>query len=237
MSLLTLMSLLILFNQAPLLAFMSSKHLGGFPGQCEDDQCYDDGTPLADPPPEISRHILQHQLTSPTCSTDLIWISLEYPGNTGSAALDARLAKAMEKVFKNYRNRADNLTCNDFEGCMGHCLPVGFEIKQYVHQSGPGYLSIFRVERFIGNFRQNKHIRGTVTYSFENYTLQTGALLRLKDIFVNPITAVPLFWEKVGQQISKEGGCSLKNLKVNGRGISSRHLEPRDLILTRGGAT
>jgi hypothetical protein len=221
----------------PLAAYMKSDYLGGFPGLCEDDQCYDNGVPNSDPPPEITRNILQHQLTSPTCATDLVWISLEYPGNTGSPALDARMAKAMDSLFKNYQNRAEALLCNDFEGCLGHCLPVGYEIKQYVHQSGPDYLSVFRVDRFLGNFRQNRHVRGTIAYKFENYSLKTGAPLRLKDIFANPNTAVPKFWAKVGELVSKEPGCALKSLRVNGRSISSRHLEPGDLILTRGGAT
>ncbi|MDR1677659.1 MAG: hypothetical protein LBS44_04620 [Deltaproteobacteria bacterium] len=216
---------------------MTSQYLGGFPGLCEDDQCYDDGLPLNEPPPELSRHILQHQLTSPSCPTDLIWITLEYPGKTGNASLDARMAQNMEKVFKSYQKQAANLACNDFDGCLGHCLPVGFEIKQYVHQSSPDYLSIFRVERFMGNFRRNRHIRGETVYKFENYTLLTGVQLRLKDIFVNPNKAVPLFWKKVGELVSKENSCTLKNLKINGRSISGQHLEPNDLILTRGGAT
>ncbi|MDR2386168.1 MAG: hypothetical protein LBE80_01110 [Deltaproteobacteria bacterium] len=216
---------------------MTSQFLGGFPGLCEDDQCYDNGRPLSQPPPDLTRHILQHQLTSPTCPTDLIWISLEYPGNTGSPALDANLAKAMEGTFNDHKNRADSLSCNDFEGCLGHCLPVGFEIKQYVHQSSPEYLSIFRVERFLGNFRQNRHIRGTVNYVFENYSLISGEKLRLKDIFVKPNRAVPKFWAKVSQLIAKDSGCSLRNLRLKGRSISTGHLEPGDLILTRGGAT
>ncbi|MDR2367657.1 MAG: hypothetical protein LBF58_06045 [Deltaproteobacteria bacterium] len=225
------------FSAAPLPAYMASEYLGGFPGLCEDDHCFDDGTPTSDPPQEITRHILQHQHTSPTCPTDLIWISLEYPGNTGSPTLDARLAKSMDNLFKNYRNKAEELSCNDFEGCQGYCLPVGFEIKQYVHKPSPDYLSIFRVERFLGNFRQNRHIRGTVNYRFENYTLQTGAPLRLKDIFINPNAAVPRFWAKVAELVSGNKSCALKNLRVNGRAISGRHLEPNDLILTKGGAT
>ncbi|MDR1111244.1 MAG: hypothetical protein LBP92_11265 [Deltaproteobacteria bacterium] len=216
---------------------MSSQFLGGWPGLCEDDQCYDDGTPASDPPPEIRRHILQHQLTSPTCPTDLIYVFLEYPGNTGSAALDARLAKSMEQALRDYKSKANGLTCNDFEGCLGHCLPVGFEIKQYIQRPGPGYLSIFRVERFIGNFRQNRHIRGTVSYKFENYSLETGAPLRLADIFAGPAKAVPLFWAKVDELVSRGGDCSVKHLRVSGRRVSGQRLEPGDLILTRGGAT
>lgn len=234
----SLLAILVALLWPPtLLAYMTSEFLGGFPGLCEDDQCYDDGAPISRPPPDLTRHILQHQLTSPTCPTDLIWISLEYPGNTGNPALDANIAKAMERTFNGHKNTADSLSCNDFEGCLGHCLPVGFETKQYVHQSAPDYLSIFRVDRFLGNFRQNRHIRGTVAYRFENYSLISGEKLRLKDIFVNPNAAVPKFWAKVSELISKDPNCSLRNMRLNGRAISSRHLEPSDLILTRGGAT
>jgi hypothetical protein len=233
---LTLFLFLALFSQ-PLAAYMSSTYLGGFPGLCEDDQCYDNGVPINDPPPHLTRHILQHHLTSPTCATDLIWITLEYPGNTGSPDLDANLAKSMDTLFKNYKNRSDTLLCNDFAGCLGHCLPVGFEIKHYAHQSGPNYLSIFRVDRFFGNFRQDKHMRGTISYKFENYSLISGAPLRLKDIFINPNQAVPLFWAKVDELISTDKNCALKNLQISARGISRQRLDPTDLILTKGGAT
>jgi hypothetical protein len=216
---------------------MTSKYLGGFPGMCEGNQCYDDGAPISDPPSHVARNILQHQLTSPGCPTDYVWISLEYPSQTGSDALDSRLAKSMDNTFKGYKKKAENLACNDFEGCQGLCLPVGYEIKQYVHQSGSGYLSVFRVERFTGNFRQNRQIRGTVAYKFENYALQTGTLLRLKDIFINPNAAVPLFWAKIEELIAPNKACALKSLKVNGRNISAKRLEPNDMILTREGAT
>jgi hypothetical protein len=232
-------SALVLFFPPSAQAFMKSAFLGGFPGLCEESYCFDDGQPLSDPPPEIKRNILQHQLTSPTCPTDLVYIALEYPSNTGSSALDARIAKTMDRTFAQNTKQAVNLSCNDFEGCLGHCLPVGFEIKHYIQRPGPGYLSLFRVDRFIGTFRPNRHMRGTVDYKFENYSLVSGQPLKLKDIFVNPNKSVPLFWQRVEKLIKTEGSapCSIRRYKVSGRSISNQRLEPGDFILTRGGAT
>jgi hypothetical protein len=218
---------------------MTSRYLGGFPGLCEDQRCFDDGQPFSDPPPEVSRNILQHQLTSPTCPTDLVYIYLEYPSNTGSAVLDALIARNMDRIFADYKKRSVAMSCNDFEGCRGHCLPAGFEIKHYLQRSGPGYLSVFRVDRFIGNFRPTGHLKGTVDYKFENYSLISGAPLTLKDVFNNPKEAIPLFWQKVEASIQTEGKnpCLLKNYRIAGRSISARRLEPGDFLLTRGGAT
>ncbi|MDR1049736.1 MAG: hypothetical protein LBP95_01390 [Deltaproteobacteria bacterium] len=234
-----LLIILAALSQEPAGAYMTSKFLGGFPGLCEDSRCFDDGQPLADPPPDVGRVILQHQLTSPTCPTDLIYIFLEYPSNTGSEALDKAVARTMDDVFDRDQKQALNLACNDFEGCRGNCLPIGFEIKHYIQRPGPGYISFFRVDRFIGNFRPDRHAKGTVEYKFENYSLKTGQKLRPKDVFENPGKAAPLFWKKVAELVSNQGqnGCSLKNYRVSQRAISNGRLETGDFILTRGGAT
>lgn len=218
-------------------AYMRSAFLGGWPGLCEDGQCYDDGTPISDPPPESKRRLLQHQLASPSCPTDLVYVTVQYPENTGSPALDKRLSVAMEGKFRLFLKRAMELSCNDFDGCSGHCLPVGMEIRQYVHQSSPNHMSIFEVERFIGNFRRNRHYRGTMSFSFANYSLETGRPLILKDIFLKPVTAVPKFWAKVDDALKSSDNCPFKDLLVSGRRISGKHLEATDFILTKGGAT
>jgi hypothetical protein len=217
--------------------FVTSQYLGGWPGLCEDGQCYDDGLPSSDAPNEVKRHILQHQLTSPTCPTDLVYISIEYPSNTGSEALDQRLLKNAEKKFDEAKKKALQLTCNDFYGCLGACLPVGMEIKYYLHRPSAGYLTVFQIERFIGNFRQNRHLRGTVAYSFANYNLTTGVPLTLKDIFINPGKAVPRFWKKVEEVLAKNENCQLRQFTVNDRRVGTSSLDPTDLIFTRGGAT
>ncbi|MDR1487920.1 MAG: hypothetical protein LBT62_08045 [Deltaproteobacteria bacterium] len=235
--LIIIIAALFFFSAESLSAFVTSRYLGGWPGICEDGQCYDDGVPLSDGPADVKRHILQHQLTSPTCPTDLIYISIEYPSNTGSEALDQRLLKAAEKNFNQAKKRALQLTCNDFYGCLGVCLPIGIEHKYYFQTPSAGYLSLFEVERFIGNFRQNSHLRGTVDYSFTNYNLTTGAPLTLKDIFKSPNKSVPAFWKKIEQVLSENNNCRLDKLYVGGRRISSVSLNPKDLILTRGGAT
>jgi hypothetical protein len=211
--------------------------LGGWPGVCEDDQCHDDGTPRADlAPPEAARRILQHQLRSPTCSTDLVHVTVEYPQNTGHPKLDDKLAKKAAALFASAKRQAMVLTCNDFYGCEGHCLPVGFETRYWLHQSSPNFLSVFEVERFFGNFRRNRHVRGTVAYRFYNYSLQTGDLLTVKDLFAAK-SAVPRFWEKVDQALTAAGNCPSDRLTVGGRRPSRQALNPNDLLLTRFGAT
>jgi hypothetical protein len=218
-------------------AYMRSEVLGGWPGICEDGQCYDDGTPLSDPPPESRRRLLQHQLSSPSCPTDLVYISLQYPEGTGSPALDKRLAVDMERRFAAYKRKALELTCNDFDGCLGYCLPVGMEIRHYVHQSSPGHLSIFEVERFIGNFRRNRHYRGTTSWSFANYSLATGKPLELKEIFPDPGQSVPKLWAKVDEALAASGNCPSSQMTVSGKRVSAKRLSPADLLLTRRGAT
>ncbi|MDR1655966.1 MAG: hypothetical protein LBT47_00205 [Deltaproteobacteria bacterium] len=226
-----------LFFSESSFAYLRSDYLGGWPGLCEDGQCYDDGTPFSEPPVDSRRRILEHQLASPSCPTDLVFIYIDYPENTGSPALDRRLASAMDKRFAAAKRQALELTCNDFDGCLGQCLPVSIELRQYVHQSSPSYLSIFQVERFIGNFRRNRHIRGTVSYTFINYSLITGAPLTLKDIFLNPNRGVPQFWAKVNELLAASDNCSIDQMRVSGRRISKVHLTTNDLILNRGGAT
>jgi hypothetical protein len=216
---------------------MRSEHLGGFPGLCEDGQCYDDGTPSSDPPPESKRRLLQHQLSSPSCPTDLVYISIQFPEGTGSPALDRKLAAAMERRFAAYKRKAMELSCNDFDGCSGHCLPVGMEIRAYVHQSSPSHLSIFEVERFIGNFRRNRHYRGTTSWTFANYSLPSGQALALKDLFPQPFSAVPKLWDKVDEVLSASGNCPASRMLVSGRRVSRQRLDPTDLLLSRGGAT
>ncbi|MDR2442081.1 MAG: hypothetical protein LBE31_00995 [Deltaproteobacteria bacterium] len=228
---------LALIDASSASAYLRSEYLGGWPGLCEGQHCYDDGTPLSEPPPDSQRRILEHQLVSPTCVTDLVYITIDYPENTGSFALDQRLEAAMKKKFAAFKAKSMELTCNDFDGCQGRCLPVGFEIKNYVHQSSEKYLSIFQVERFIGNIRRNRQIRATVTYSFANYDLTTGAPLTLKDIFPNANQSVPKFWSKVDELLKAADNCPAKRLLISGRKITGVHLTPTDLILTRGGAT
>jgi hypothetical protein len=180
---------------------------------------------------------LQHQLVSPSCPTDLVYVSIQYPENTGSPALDDRLAAEMGRRFSVMRRRAVELSCNDFDGCSGHCLPVGMEIRAYPHQSSPRHLSIFEVERFIGNFRRDRHHRGTVKWTFANYDLATGRPLALRDILPKANSAVPRFWAEVDSILKASGNCPVKELLVAGRRVTGQRLDPTDLILTKGGAT
>ncbi|MDR2354263.1 MAG: hypothetical protein LBF22_14115 [Deltaproteobacteria bacterium] len=220
----------------PSYAYLKSAYLGGWPGICEDGTCIDDGTPLATPFPYIRRNILEHQLRSPTCPTDLVYITLEYPQNTGSPDLDTFLATRMAQKFREARDRALDLSCNDFDGCEGHCLPVGIESHYYLHQPSKNFLSIFQVERFIGNFRRNVHIRGTVKYIFENYSLITGKPLTLKDIFVDPRKSTPAFWKKINELLERSSNCQARDLLVSNR-PAGRDLKENDFLLSEKGLT
>jgi hypothetical protein len=143
----------------------------------------------------------------------------------------------MAKRFAALKRKAVELSCNDFDGCLGHCLPVGMEIRSHVHQSSPDHLSIFEVERFIGNFRRDRHHRGTLAWSFANYDLATGKPLALSDIFPKPLQAAPKFWAAVEAALAASGNCPAKEMLLFGRRVSGRDLRATDLILTRGGAT
>jgi hypothetical protein len=220
-------------------AWIASEWLGGWPGVCEDSSCMDDGTPVSDPPPEIRRNIMEHQLASSICSSDLVFITLEHPENTGSDVLDARLAEASAKRFREARELALKLSCNDLtlDGCGVMCLPVGIESRYYLHKSAPWTLSAFRVDRFIGNFRGGKHQRGTVDYFFENYSLVTGAELTLPDLFPQPVKAAPLFWARADEVLAARGACPSKSYLVSGPRAGGRDLKPSDILLSRHGAT
>jgi hypothetical protein len=128
------------------------------------------------------------------------------------------------------------LTCNDFDGCEGHCLPVGFEIRFWPHQSSPDHLSVFEVERFHGNFRRNRHFRGTVAYRFRNYDLRTGTSLVVRDVFPRP-ASIRLFWALVDERLADDGDCPSNRLMIDGRRVGRDRLSPDDLILTAQGAT
>ncbi|MDR2140461.1 MAG: hypothetical protein LBR11_01475 [Deltaproteobacteria bacterium] len=229
------LSLALLSGQA--LGHLQSAFLGGWPGVCENDICYDDGQPLSDPPASIHEQVLEHQLVSSTCPTDLIYLVIKHPSNTGSPPLDQRLAKEMAVRFEQASKWAQSLICNDFFGCQGECLPVGLEIKHHIHQSGPGYLSAFRVERVNGNSRQGSRLRGQATYSFHNYRLADGGDLSLPEIFPDPEKSLPLFWAKVAKSLAAVGNCPLTSFSINKRRVRLNALEPNDLLLSRGGAT
>jgi hypothetical protein len=132
---------------------------------------------------------------------------------------------------------AASLACADFFGCGGECLPVGLEIKHHLHQSGPGYLSAFRVERLNGNYRQGSRLKGSARYSFHNYRLSDGADLPIEEIFPDPKKSAPLFWAKVAKSLKTVGNCDLSAFKVNGRRVKAEAILPNDLLLSRGGAT
>jgi hypothetical protein len=218
-------------------AWISSEWLGGWPGICEDSACADDGTPLSEPPPDIRRNIIEHQLTSQVCPTDLVFITIEYPENTGSLALDVRLADAAAGRFSEARKLALKLSCNDLiDGCGGLCLPAGVESRYYLHQSAPWTLSSFRVDRFIGNFRSGRHERGTVSYAFENFSLATGKELAADEIFPDPRAAAKLFWARADEVLKSRGACPSRSYRVSGR-PAGRDLKASDVLLSRRGAT
>ncbi|MDR3204018.1 MAG: hypothetical protein LBV23_04640 [Deltaproteobacteria bacterium] len=233
-----ILAFLLIFSSSASWAYVASKFLGGWPGICEDDICHDDGAPLSFTPPEAKRRLLQHQLTSPTCPTDLVFVSLEYYSDTGSPILDKNWFNQAQGRFENYKKRAMDLVCNDFEGCSGLCLPVGFEVKVYLQQSSPSYLSVFQVERFFGNFRRERHVRGTVKYSFLNYSLISGAPLTLQDLFPKPLEAVDKIWKKVDSILEQSGNCLSKNmLLTSGRQVTPKNLTINDFLLSQNGAT
>jgi hypothetical protein len=218
-------------------AWIFSDWLGGWPGICEDSACADDGTPLSDPPPDIRRNIIEHQLKSPACPTDLVFITIEYPENTGSLALDVRLADEASERFAEARKLALKLSCNDLlDGCGGLCLPAGVESRHYLHQSAPWTLSSFRVDRFIGNFRRGRHERGTVGYAFANYSLAAGRELGVKEIFPDPAGAAKLFWARADEVLKSRGACPSASYRLNGR-AAGKDLEAGDVLLSRRGAT
>jgi hypothetical protein len=197
----------------------------------------DDGTPLSEPPPDIRRNIIEHQLKSPVCPTDLVFITIEYPENTGSLGLDVRLAEAAAERFTEARKLALKLSCNDFiDGCGGLCLPAGVESRYHLHQSAPWTLSSFRVDRFIGNFRRGRHERGTVSYAFENYSLVTGKELAPTEIFPDPKAAARLFWARADEVLKSRGACPSRSYRVSGR-PAGRDLKGGDILLSRRGAT
>jgi hypothetical protein len=227
-----------LAGPSPARGWISSEWLGGWPGVCEGSTCTDDGKPLSEAPPYIRRNILEHQLASPACPSDLIFISLEYPENTGSPALDAELAEEAARRFREARTRALKLSCNDLlEGCGGLCLPVSMESRFYIHKSASWTLSIFRVDRFIGNFRRNRHEPGTVAYSFENYSLVTGKRLAAKDIFPEPGRAARAFWAEADGMLADRGACLSGRYRLPGNRPAGRDLRPGDILLSRQGAT
>jgi hypothetical protein len=230
---------LLLFGPGELYSYLKSDYIGGFPGICEDGVCMDNGIPTSFPPPDIRRNILEHQLKSPVCPTDLIYITLEYPENTGSPELDAYLSTAMARKFKEARDRALSMSCNDFlDGCAGGCYPVGIESRYYLHKSAPWTLSIFQVEKFIGNFRKNSHARGTVEYQFLNFNLKTGKQLLLREIFPDPKKSVPLFWKYLNNVLKEKGApCAAQSLSLASKRLGGGELKPEDILLSKNGAT
>jgi hypothetical protein len=226
---------LLLSGQA--LGYVESAFLGGWPGVCENDACYDDGQPLSDPPATVHELVLEHQLVSPTCPTDLIYLVIKHPTNTGSPPLDQRLANEMADRFERAKKWAQSLICADFFGCDGECLPVGLEIRHHAHQSGPGYLSLFRVERLSGNRRQNSYLKGSTRHYFFNYRLADGRDLTLEDIFSQPKKSIPIFWAKVEKSLKNLGNCPLSSFSVDNRRVKPNVLSPNDLLLSRNGAT
>jgi hypothetical protein len=232
-----LMTMACLAWPSDAMGWISSEWLGGWPGICEDSDCFDDGTPISEPPPDIRRNILEHQLDSRICPTDLFFITVEYPENTGSLGLDVLLAEEAAGRFRKARELSLKLACNDaIDGCGGMCMPVGVESRHHLHQSAPWTLSSFRVDRFIGNFRRNRHERGTVAYSFNNYSLATGKPLAVKDIFPEPAKAARLFWARADEVLASRGACPSGRYRVAGR-PAGRDLRPGDILLSRRGAT
>ncbi|MDR3154926.1 MAG: hypothetical protein LBW85_11850 [Deltaproteobacteria bacterium] len=222
----------------PALAWISSEWLGGWPGICEDSSCFDDGTPLSEPPPEIRRNIIEHQLKSPVCPSDLVFITIEYPEHTGSLALDLAFAEEAAKKFGAARALALKLSCNDLiDGCGGLCLPAGVESRYFLHKSASWTLSVFRVDRFIGNFRRGRHERGTVEYSFGNYSLVSGKELKATEIFPDPASSARSLWARADMELASRGACPSSRYLASGRRPAGRDLRPRDLLLSRRGAT
>jgi hypothetical protein len=218
-------------------AYLESAYLGGFPGLCEDGLCYDDGHPRPQGLPGATRNILEHQVRSEDCPTDLFFITLEYPANTGNPDLDEKLAGLARQKFEKAKIRAKELACNDFFGCAGLCLPVGAEQMYFLYQSSPNNLSVFLVDRFFGNFRGNRHVRGQVDYTFLNFEISSGLEIGIRDIFPDSRRSVPLFWDLVDKILAKSNNCPSKNFLVSGRQAQRGELRPRDLLLSSQGAT
>jgi hypothetical protein len=233
-----LIGILAFFLNSPgeLSAYMDSSYLGGFPGICEDDLCRDDGAPNEEGPPHIKRTFLEHQLRSPTCPTDLVYISIEYPENTGSTDLDAILASEMGMMYDRAMRKALELSCNDIFGCEGHCLPVGFEVRHHLFVPSQRFLSLFRVERFLGNFRGKRHVRGTVKYTFQNRDLLGGKDLKGDELFKDPQASIPLLWKEVDRILLANGNCPSQKLAVNGR-VGGKGLKTGDFLLSSRGMT
>jgi hypothetical protein len=145
----------------------------------------------------------------------------------------------MSKKFKDARDKALSMSCNDFiEGCAGGCHPVGMESRYYLHKSAPWILSIFQVEKFIGNFRKNSHQRGTVSYEFLNFNLKTGKLLSARDIFPDPKRSEPLFWAYVNDKLKEKGNpCSARDLVLSSKRTGGTDFGNKDILLSKKGAT
>jgi hypothetical protein len=214
-----------------------SAFLGGWPGVCESDVCFDDGQPWSKPPARLIERAFEHQLVSPTCPTDLVYIAIKFPANTGNEALDLRLSGDMEARFEQAKNWASSLICADFFGCDDACLPVGLEIRHYIHQSGPDYLSALRVEKIFGNARKGAKLKGSVKETFHNYSLKNGQDLTIEDIFPEPKKSIPLFWAKVAKSLANNGQCPLTKFTSRDRRVRTDALKPDDLLLSQDGAT
>jgi hypothetical protein len=215
-----------------------SQYLGAFPGTCQAGSCPQGEEPASLPPPSLSIARLSHELSSPACLTDRIYIHQEYPTETGSLALDALFESDAKKAFEDAKAKALRMSCNDFlGGCEGYCLPIAFETRLYFQQSSPSYLSVFRVDRFTGNIRKGKSMGSTVDYSFRNYDLATGRELAAAELFPDPKASLPQFWFHVSSVLERrEGSCPLGRLRLNGRAPRGA-LRDRDYLLSSQGLT
>ena len=94
------------------------------------------------------------------------------------------------------------------------------------------------MEKFIGNFRKRSHARGTVEYSFLNFSLRTGKLLTIREIFPDPAYSAPRFWKYADGKLREKGSpCPSSGLILPSKRPGGGEIRPEDLLLSRLGAT
>jgi hypothetical protein len=214
-----------------------SEFWGEFPEPCKQESC-DGGEPESEPPAGLTLGRLTHELSSPACLTDRIFIHHEYPQDTGSEYLDALWGSQALKGFEAAKAKALGMSCNDFlSGCEGQCLPIGFEIRLYFQSSAPGFLSILEAERFTGNTRRGRTLNSTVRFRFSNYELATGRDLSPGELFPGKgFSPKPLWGAAEAILERREGACPLARLAVQGR-PAGRDLKRGDFLLSPKGLT
>jgi hypothetical protein len=216
-------------------ALPPSEFLGVLPEPCQPEYCPPDN-PFSDPPSRLRLVRLSHELSSPACVTDRIFIHYEYPEGTGSPALDSYLKNQVTRKFDSAKAKALKMSCNDFfDGCGGFCLPVSFELSFFFQRSSERLLSILQVERFTGNTRRGRHLNSTVSYHFTNYDLSTGSELKLTDVYADPKKSLPLLWGKAEEILKTMGdACPLDKYLIGGKKAGGK-LGKNDFLLSRRG--